>query len=181
MSFDLLQSHQKNIAQSELFKDLLDTSSDLFWQTDENLLIKFISVDYIPGLELETKNLLGLTLWDFLEEQRYSSNMNVDSVKSLLIAEKEFSDLELEIQGSKGDIKYFSLMRKPAFNERHELIEYRGTAKEITEYVVQEQELKTAKELAEASNIAKFLFLSTMSHELRTPLNGIQGLSSVLE
>ena len=181
MSFDLLQSHQENIAQSELFKDLLDTSSDFFWQTDENLLIKFISVDYLPGLELETKNLLGLTLWDFLEGQHYSSNMNVDSVKSPLIAEKEFSDVELEIQGSKGDIRYFSLTGKPAFNERHELIEYRGTGKEITEYVVQEQELKTAKDLAEASNIAKSLFLATMSHELRTPLNGILGLSSVLE
>ena len=181
MSADLLQSHQDNVGQSELLRDLLDTSSDFFWQTDEKLLIKFISVDYIAALDLETKNLLGLTLWGFLESQRYSTNMAVDSIKSLLTSRKEFSDVHLEIQSSNGDTKYFSLTGKPAFNERQEFIEYRGTGREITKYVLQEEELKTAKDLAEASNTAKSLFLATMSHELRTPLNGILGLSSILE
>lgn len=55
-----------------------------------------------------------------------------------------------------------------------------GSSLVITNRKKMEQELTTAKELAEESNRLKSAFLANMGHEIRTPLNAIVGFSGIL-
>lgn len=54
-------------------------------------------------------------------------------------------------------------------------------ARDITLSWQTKNELKLAKEAAEAANKAKSAFLANMSHELRTPLNAVLGFAGLLK
>ncbi len=74
------------------------------------------------------------------------------------------------------------------WNDRYvKLMDQRGhdgdmvsLALDITSTVHYEEELRTAREKAEAANRAKSAFLANMSHEIRTPMNGVVGMAELM-
>ncbi|MEK6772788.1 MAG: response regulator [Bdellovibrionota bacterium] len=89
-------------------------------------------------------------------------------------------DLEVQLRRQDGVYRWHNLRVVPEFTHLSELYCWIGTASDIHDQKIVQQELLRAKKLADAGSEAKSRFLANMSHEIRTPLGAILGFSELL-
>ncbi len=90
------------------------------------------------------------------------------------------STYELQLVSFKGIKKNVMISAAPIMNDDGHLESIISSIIDITDRKKAEEELRGAKNAAEAANLAKSTFLANMSHELRTPLNAILGFSALM-
>lgn len=96
------------------------------------------------------------------------------------IAKKERLLLEFRIQANDAEYHWVMCTANPYNDLNGNFTGYIGLCLDITNRKTLETELRSSKEVADASNRAKSTFISNMSHEIRTPLNGVIGLTDLL-
>lgn len=76
---------------------------------------------------------------------------------------------------------WYSVSGMPIFDKDGQLKEYFGLARNVTDLMEAQLQLRVETERAENSGRLKAAFLANMTHEIRTPLNAIVGFSSLLQ
>lgn len=102
------------------------------------------------------------------------------TIKTMLSTNQRFENEYPIIRQSDQQLIWVSSHGQIYFDSRGKAEKIVGILQDITERKRHEDELTKAKELAEAANTAKSLFLATMSHEIRTPMNGIIGMTDLM-
>ena len=93
------------------------------------------------------------------------------------------SNLSVEEEAVTSENKKLTMItnKVPLLNNKNHVIGIMGITTDITAQKMLEEDLRIAKDAAEAANQAKTEFLENMRHDIRTPLTGIVGFSDILK
>ena len=177
-AYEFVRSRYNEVEAERLrFNDFAESSSDWFWEMDENLRFSYFSSRFTEVTGVPQSVLLGVTR----EENGNPGATEEDWEQHLrnLHSRRPFRNFVHPRTKPDGSVVWLSINGKPVFqNDR--FLGFRGTGTDITRHRAAEEQLKDLKEKAEHADRAKTEFLANMSHELRTPLNAIVGFSDAL-
>lgn len=156
-------------AQEEKFRSIFESFQDIFYRTDVKGNFTIVS----PSV----RQVLGYDLSEVLGHAAHESYWNPEQHRALRRQLKRTGELRnFEAQLRHRDGHPVNML----INVRSTPTGSEGIARDITEIRRIQDDLRLAKEEAEAASAAKTQFLANMSHELRTPMNGIIGMIDLL-
>ena len=176
MALTLSERVQMLQQQEERYRTYVGAMSHLLWGTNAAGMVEgdLRSWRSFTGQSLEAIQGLG-----WLDAVHPDDRPGVEETWLRAVAGRSLFEVECRLRAADGSYRHFSCRGVPIDFNDGTVREWIGTCLDITERKA-EQELRRAKETAEARDQAKNEFLTRMSHELRTPLNAVIGMSKML-
>jgi PAS domain S-box-containing protein len=172
--------HQKSLVESEeRFRTFAENATDLIYRFDFAPERKFTYVS--PS----SKAITGYTPEQYYGDPDLAVKMVHPDDKEIL---KAMSSGEIQTGKpllirwitSGGNVIWLEHKNAYKYDSSGMVVSVEGIARDVTERITAEEEIRKALEKAEESDRLKTAFLNNLSHEIRTPLNAITGFTDML-
>ncbi len=169
----------------QLRKENLYRLTSILDNTTALIFIKDLQGRYVM-VNRRFKDLLGLTdeMILYKTDAAFASPEDAEryrqSDEAIITGEKSYVESE-EVSDTKLGKKNLLSVKFPLLNEDNKIFGIGGIVTDITERVMDRQQLVKALTHAEEAKELQEQFFANMSHEIRTPLNGIQGMNNLLQ
>jgi PAS domain S-box-containing protein len=172
------QAEEALTHERHLLHCLLDNLPDSIYFKDDQSRITRISRGLALRLGLtDPAEAVGKTDLDFFSEEHGRPAM-ADEQEVMRTGRPLVGKEEKEIW-TDGRERWVLTTKMPLRDLDGRIVGTFGISRDITDRKRAEEEMVSAKEVAEAATRAKSEFLANMSHEIRTPLNGIIGMTEL--
>jgi PAS domain S-box-containing protein len=166
-------------AERNLLRTLIDNLPDCIYVKDREsrFLVGNSALATLMGAATPD-DLIGKTDFDFYP-QPMAAKFRADELRVLESGEP-LLNIEEEVRDARGRLVWISTTKVPLRDANGQVSGLVGIGRDITQRKQFEEDLRAAKEIAEAANRAKSQFLANMSHEIRTPMNAVVGMTGLL-
>ena len=165
-------------AERHLLRTLIDNVPDAIYAKDTESRYILVNQATAAGVDATPAEMLGRTVFDYYPPEQaqrfFDDDREVMRSGRALIGREEPA-----LDRSTGGQRWLLTTKVPLRDDDGRIVGIVGISRDIGE-LRRVQELRVAKERAEAANEGKSRFLANMSHELRTPLNAVLGYAQIL-
>jgi PAS domain S-box-containing protein len=159
-------------SKSEELETFFSAAQDLMCISDLQANLVKVNAAWRSILGYEIYELEGFSFMDFVHPDDVAKT--VETLEQLNM-KKSISGLVIRLMTKHGNFRFIEWSAAPVGGYVF------AASRDITERLKQENELRSAQDLANQANKSKSDFLSRISHELRTPMNSILGFAQLLE
>jgi ammonium transporter, Amt family len=166
------------VEREERLRSIMDNALEIIYTLTPEGTISYASPRWTQLIGHKSEDLLRRSFVSFLNPadravfQRFISDIAAGNSSNPRI--------EFRMEDINGRWRWYSTTLASVKDSQGRLKEFVGIAEDITDRKQSEEELRKAKETAEAATRAKTEFLTNISHEIRTPMTAILGFAEIL-